>query len=115
VPGASGAWATGADATAQTYVYTEQSFGGALPDLASQVTINVLLRHHGAKLRGSVPFAACPAAAGVATFALPNRTLLQEAFAVHNAQAVRITYVRPLGAPVDPAVTDAMQKALCVL
>lgn len=114
VPGASGAWTTGSGPTSQTYNVEKQSFGGALPDLASQVTIDVLMRNHGARLRGSVPFAPCPGAAGLATFQLAH-TLLQEGFAVRNGQSIRVTYLRPVRAPADPAVSPAMQNVLCAL
>ncbi len=115
IPGASAAWSNGSGAAAQEYYYTQKKFGGALQDLASQVTIEELLEHFGAKFRGSAPFAPCPGAAGVATFALAGRTTLQEGFAVRNGQAVRVRYTRPTGAPVDPSVAQAMQNALCAL
>jgi hypothetical protein len=115
VPGASGAWSTGEGAVAQQYFYAAQSFGGTLQDLASRITIDVLMRRHGAKLRGSIPFAPCPGAAGLATFVLPERKTLEEGFAVRNGQAVRASYLRPSGTPVDPSVTDAMQRVLCAL
>ena len=115
IPGASAAWSSGSGAAAQEYYYTQKKFGGALQDLASQVTIEELLQHHGAKFRGSVPFAPCPGAAGVATFAFAGRTTLQEGFAVRHGQAVRVIYIRPTGAPVDPSVAKAMQSVLCAL
>jgi len=89
------------------------SFGGTLQDLASQVTIDALTRNPGAKLQGSNPFGPCPGAAGVATFRLANRRTLQAGFAVREGQAVRVTYIRPMGTPVDPNVLQAMQNVLC--
>lgn len=115
IPGASGAWSKGSGSAAQRYFYSQKQFGGVLQDLASQVTIEELMSHHGAKYRGSLPFPPCPGAAGVATFQLNDRTTLQEGFAVRNGQAVRVTYIRPTGAPVDPSVLQAMQTALCRL
>jgi hypothetical protein len=115
VPGASGAWSSGSGPNGQQYVYSKKRFAGMLPDLASQVTINALMQNRGAKFRGSVPFAPCPGAAGVATFQLRDRITLQEGFAVRNGEAVRVTYIRPSGTPVDPSVTQAMQNALCAL
>jgi len=114
VPGASAAWTNGAGAQAQQYTYAHAPFGGALQDLASSVTIDVLLHYRAAKLERSVPFAPCPGAAGVATFALAGGKILQEGFAVSNGQSIRTAYVRPRGAPADPNVISAMQTALCI-
>jgi hypothetical protein len=113
VPGASGAWSTGSGPATQEYFYLKEKYAGVLSDLASQVTIDVLMRRHGARLRGSVPFAPCPGAAGVATFQLPDRTTLQEGFTVRDGQAIRVSYVRPAGTQVNPEVTQAMQDVLC--
>jgi hypothetical protein len=113
IPGASAAWTSGG-ADAQEYSFARMGFGGSLQDLASAVTIEVLLHHRGTKFKGSVPFAPCPGAAGVATFTLPNGATLEEGFTVRNGQSVRTTYIRPLGAPSDTNVTEAMQSALCV-
>jgi hypothetical protein len=99
----------------QEYSYTQKQFAGALQDLASQVTIEELLAHRGATFHGSLPFAPCPGAAGLATFLLTDHTTVQVGFALRRGQAVRTTYVRPAGAPVDPRVTQAMQTALCTL
>ncbi|MBV8067742.1 MAG: hypothetical protein JO113_07175 [Candidatus Eremiobacteraeota bacterium] len=114
IPGASSAWATGAGSTAQEYRYVNRPFGGTLQDLASSVTIDVLLHHRGAKLQGSVPIAACPGAAGVATFLLPSSQTLEEGFTVADKRSVRTSYLRRTGAAADPSVTAAMQKALCI-
>jgi hypothetical protein len=115
MPGASGAWSTGTGSSASEYVYGKTPYSGNLQDLASRTTIDALMQHPGAKFRGSVPFAPCPGAAGVATFALGNGTTLQEGFSARRASAVRIRYTRPAGTAVDPAVTEAMQNALCAL
>jgi hypothetical protein len=115
MPGASAAWSTGSGATVQRYFYSKRQFGGTLQDLASRVTIDALMQHRGARFRGSSPFPPCPGAAGVATFMLPDRTTLQEAFAVRNGQEIRISYLRPSGSQSDPNVTAAMQNALCTL
>ncbi len=115
MPGASAAWSSGSGSTAQEYFYAKRKFGGTLQDLASQVTIEALMQHHGAKFRGSLPFAPCPGAAGVATFTLPGGETLAEGFTVGNGQEVRTTYVRPRGAPADPNVGAAMQSALCII
>jgi hypothetical protein len=115
VPGASAAWTTGSGMETQRYFYSKTGFSGGLQDLASQVTIDNLMRHHGARFLGSAPLAACPGAAGVATFVLPEQAKLEEGFAVHDGQAVRVRYLRPASAQADPSATQAMQSALCSL
>ena len=112
IPGASDAWTSGG-ARAQQYSYHRVNFGGTLQDLASVVTINVLIRHRGARFKSSVPFAPCRGVAGVATFTLPGGATLEEGFAVSGSASIRTTYVRPPGAS-DPNAIDAMQNALCV-
>jgi hypothetical protein len=112
VAGQRNAWTNASGS--QQYRYDTASFGGTLSDLASQVTIDALMKNRGAKLQGSnKPFPACPGAAGVATFRLGGRKLLAEGFAVHDNQAVRTYYLRPVGAEADPGVLDAMQSVLC--
>jgi hypothetical protein len=113
MPGASDAWSNGNGSSAQEYRYTRKAFAGTLADLASVVTIDALLRHRGAKSSGSVPFAACPGLAGVATFALSDGGTLQEGFTVRNGVSLRISYSRPSGSPVDSNAAAAMQRALC--
>jgi hypothetical protein len=113
IPGASAAWTSGG-ANAQQYFYHRTNFGGTLQDLASAVTINVLIHHRGARFRNSLPFAPCPGAAGLATFILPDGSTLEEGFAVSGSDSIRTTYIRPRAAPSDPNVIEAMQSALCV-
>ena len=110
---AQNAWHRGNGASLQTYDYSVRSFSGALPDLASQVAIDVVLQRAGAKLSSSNPLGACPGAAGLATFSLAGSRTLEEGFTVHDGQARRATYVRPNGASDDPAVATAMQNLLC--
>jgi len=98
----------------QEYRYARTKFAGSLQDLASAVTIDVLLHHPGARLKSSNPFAPCPGEAGVATFLLPGGKALDEGFAVHNGNSVRTTYLRPAASATDPNVATAMQSALCV-
>ena len=114
MPGASAAWTSGSGADAQQYRYVRRQFGGTLQDLASSITIDVLLHHSGARLQGSVPFAPCPGTAGVATFTLPGGKTLDEGFAARDNQSVQTTYIRPSAATADPAVTAAMQNSLCI-
>jgi hypothetical protein len=113
IPGSSDAWSQGRGGARQEYSYTRKRFSGALQDLASSVTIDVLLHNHGAKLRSSEPFAPCPGAAGVATVSLPGGKTLREGFAVHDALAVRAVYALPADAQPDPKVQVAMQNVLC--
>jgi len=115
MPGESDAWSSGTGANLSEYFYEKKPYGGSLSDLASRVTIDALMRHPGAKLQGSVPFAPCPGAAGVATVRLRDDMTMQEGFAVRDGQAIRTTYVRPTGTPVAPAVTEAMKSSLCTL
>ncbi len=112
VAGDPNAWTTGAGTATQTYAYAEHSFGGALPDLASQVTIDAVLHHHARMLR-SEPFAPCPGLAGVARFVLPGGGSLTEGFRVLDGRSVRVTYQRGAGVAADPAVDEAMKSALC--
>lgn len=113
LPGASAAWTSGGT-NAQQYFYHRTHFGGTLTDLASVVTIDVLLHNRGARFKGSLPFAPCRGAAAIATFVLPNGSTLEEGFAVSGSDSIRTTYVRPPGAPSDPNVSEAMQSALCI-
>ena len=113
VPGAGDAWTSGSGASEQEYRYARKAFEGSLQDLASVVTIDALLRHRGAKSKGTAPLTACPGLAAVATFTLPDDSILQEGFTVRNGASVRVTYARPAGARVDSNAAAAMQEALC--
>ena len=115
IAGATNAWSTGRGAEHEEYYYVTTPFSGTLSDLASHVTVEALLRYRGSRFRGSVPFAPCPGAAGIATFVLPNGATLEEGFAVRRGQAIQVRYLRPTGAPFDPNVTLAMHTALCTL
>jgi hypothetical protein len=115
VAGQSNTWTNGSTTNRQEYSFDQGAFGGALNDLASRVTIDSLMRYRGARLQGSVPFAPCPGAAGVATFRLTGGATLQAGFAVRNGRAVRTSYFRPTGTPVDTNVVRAMQTSLCAL
>lgn len=111
-PGRPGTWVAGTGAAQQTYEYREDSFGGTLPDLASQVAIDAVLHHH-AKMLRSEPFAPCPGLAGVANFSLSGGGSLVEGFRVLDGRSVRVTYRGPAGTRADPAVFEAMKSALC--
>jgi hypothetical protein len=80
--------------------------------LVSQATMNVVLKHPGARFLSSVPIADCPAMAGIATYRLPN-AILEEAFSVQDGNAITIDYTRPLDKPADPSVLTAMAHELC--
>lgn len=114
VAGASEAWTNGAGASAQQYSYEKKPFSGTLQDLASQEAVNAVLRHRGAKFERSDTFGPCPGMAAIATFRIASARTLQEGFAVQSGQAVLVTYARPSGATLDPAVSRAMERALCV-
>jgi hypothetical protein len=117
IPGETTAWTNGSGTSAQEYRFSQHPFGGTMQDLASSVTIDVLLHHHGARLKGSVvPFAPCPGSAAVATFTLPSGELLEEGFGMRStSESVRTSYRRPADASDDPAVLDAMRQALCLV
>jgi hypothetical protein len=115
MPGASAAWTTGSGPTQQQYRLSKSPFSGSMQELASRVAIDALLENRGARMAESEPLAPCPGAAAVATFVLPSRWVLQEGFGVHDGAAVRITYLRPAGTPVDPSVSEAMRSALCTI
>lgn len=114
-PSVPNGWSTGSGAAREEYTYQSTAFDGTRQDLASRVTIDALIRDRGAKLQSSVPFAPCPGLAAVATFRRGGGTTLQVGFAVRDGHAIRVRYVRPSGAPADPAVTEAMQSALCAM
>ncbi len=114
VGGTANAWTKGTGAAQQAYRYERKPFGGTLSDLASRATIDALTAHRGARLQRSTPLTACPGAAGVATFALPGRQLLEEAFSVRDGHAVIVRYIRPAGTPADAAAVAVMTNALCV-
>jgi hypothetical protein len=114
MPGASAAWTSGSGTNVQEYRYARRQFSGTLQDLASSVTIDVLLKHRGARLQGSVPFEPCPGTAAVATFTLPGGKTLEQGFAARDNQSVQISYTRPAGTAADPAVRAAMQNSLCI-
>ncbi|HTX55841.1 MAG TPA: hypothetical protein VMD47_01935 [Candidatus Acidoferrales bacterium] len=105
-------WVQGSGAAQERYVSTSTAFSGSLKDLASQETINVILRYPGAHFVSSVPLAACPGEAGLATFRSRKATI-ESAFSVQNDRALTILYERPAGAKPSDAVTSALGAALC--
>jgi hypothetical protein len=113
VPGSNDTWSRDSAAGHEEYTISRNSFSGVLQDFASQVTIDALIQNGGGRLRGSVPFAACPGAAGLASFSLHGGETLQVGFAVHDGQGIRAAYKRPAGMRADPGVAAAMQNVLC--
>jgi hypothetical protein len=107
-------WVQGSGPAQQRYVTSSAAFGGSLKDLASQETINVILRYPGAHFVSSIPLADCPAQAGLATFRSPKQ-IVEAAFSVQNGQAVTILYSRPAGTEPSKDVAPAMSAALCVV
>jgi hypothetical protein len=105
-------WVQGSDGAEQRYVSRSAAFSGSLKDLASQETINVLLRNPGVHFVGSLPLAQCPAQAGLATFGSSTH-IIEAAFSVQNGQAVTILYLRPARAKASDAVRSAMGATLC--
>jgi len=89
---------------------------GSLSDLASQVTMDTLLGHKGAKLLEAQPFKACPGEAGEQTFRLPaasGAAVLHVGFAQWNGKTTIVSYQRPAGAADDPRAMEAMRHELC--
>jgi hypothetical protein len=90
-------------------------YTGTLQDLASQLTVDIVLSHRGAKFVSSTTFRPCPGIAALAHFTLGASRALDEAFAViPGNQAVLVTYTHPRNRSISPAVRAAMEKALCV-
>lgn len=92
------------------------SAGASLSDLASQITTDTLLQHHGAKLQRAQPFAACPGEAGDQTFTVPTPAgpaVLHIAFTVWNGTQKTASYQRPAKAPDDPAAIEALRRTVC--
>ncbi|MBV9233981.1 MAG: hypothetical protein JO030_08060 [Candidatus Eremiobacteraeota bacterium] len=115
VAGDSNTWSIGTGTSLQQYRLTATPFDGGLHDLASEVALQTLTGHPGARLEGSEPFGPCPGEAGIASFRLPGGRRLEEAFSVHDGKAVRVAYSRPAASRSDPGADDAMRRTLCTL
>lgn len=84
--------------------------------MASEVTLNTILRYKSAKLLKAEPFPACPGEAGRQTFRLPTArgpALLQVAFTQWTGTAVTVSYERPAAEPDRAEATDAMRRSVC--
>lgn len=97
---------------AQVFTATSKPFDGTTKDLASQITLDTVLKRHGKLLR-TVAFPPCPGEAGVQTYSIPPSTLLTIAYAAYGDKALTASYSRPKNAPEDPAATDAMRSTVC--
>lgn len=97
---------------AETFVYSSAPSSGTTKDLASQITLDVVLKHHG-KLLKTVAFAPCPGEAGLQTYSVPPATTLLVAYAVYNDKQLTVNYARHNGTPEDPAAMDAMRRSVC--
>ncbi|HTU70908.1 MAG TPA: hypothetical protein VMF11_11380 [Candidatus Baltobacteraceae bacterium] len=106
-------WVNGSGAEQERYTMTSAAFNGSLKDLASQQTIDIVLKNAGTRFVQSVPFPNCPGQAGLATFRSP-KAIVEDGFALEGERAVTILYVRPSGAAESPEVLAAMNAALCV-
>ncbi|HEV2260898.1 MAG TPA: hypothetical protein VGR69_01245 [Candidatus Rubrimentiphilum sp.] len=96
----------------QWLTISSQPFSGTLKDLASQTTINVVLRNRSAHFTGANTFSPCPGEAGLQTFRQDGK-ILQAAFSVWNGQAVTVVYSRPASAADDKAALAAMAGNVC--
>lgn len=105
-------WTLGEGSTQQIYRLERAPFTGSLAALGARQTIAVVLGGHGVRLRSTVPFPACPGAAGVATFS-SGAQIIESAYAVLDGNAVTIRYERPKSFAESPAVQAAMQRTLC--
>lgn len=95
-----------------------KNYSGTLQDLASQVPVNVILQHKGAKLVSSVPFDPCPGEAGLDRFSLPSasghgKDILEVAFTNWNGNATIASYQRFATTAENPAALSAMRHAVC--
>jgi len=100
----------------QTYLTSTKPFDGDLKAYASQVTIDTVLAHPGAKLISSLPFPGCPAMGGLATYDLPKASpasVMLVGFTVRDGSATTATYTRPKGAAPDAGVSTAMHSVIC--
>jgi len=96
----------------ETFSSTTKPFDGTTKDLASQITLDAVLKHH-AKLERTVAFPPCPGEAGLQTYRVPPSTLMLVAYAVYGDKEITATYSRPQNAAEDPAAMDALRKSVC--
>ncbi len=111
--GSNGTWTTTSGAGVEWYRYRSYATQGSLSDLASSQAVETVQRYRGARLLRSIPFSACPGEAGVATYNLPHRRVLEVAFSVNSGMAIRAEYERPASVVDAAAVTAAFRQAVC--
>lgn len=100
----------------QAYLTAKKPFDGDLKAYASEVTIDTVLGHPGAKLVSSLPFPGCPGLGGLMIYALPKTTppsTLMIGFTVLDGTATTASYTRPKGVAPDKAVVAAMRSVIC--
>jgi hypothetical protein len=108
-------WSSMSGAGPERYVYSANPTQGSLTDLASSMAVDTAVRYRGARLVHSLPFSSCPAEAGLATYTLPGRRILEVGFSVDNGQAIVVRYERPTGVAESKEVLAAFRQALCYL
>ncbi len=100
----------------QAYSTAKKPFDGDLKAYASQLTIDTVLGHPGARLVSSLPFPGCPGLGGLMIYELPKATpasVLMIGFTVSSGTATTASYTRPKGAAPDKGVTAAMHSVIC--
>ena len=103
---------TNPNAPSETFIATSKPFDGTTKDLASQITLDTVLKRHG-KLLHTVAFPPCPGEAGLQTYRLRPSTLLTVAYAAYGDKALTATYSRPEKAGEDAAAMDAIRRTVC--
>jgi hypothetical protein len=96
----------------QRYTVSFTAFGGTMKDLASQQTIDMILRSHGTKFKRSDPYPDCPGLGALLTFNAPAVTTLQ-GLTIRDSTATVVTYARPPSAAPDAAAMAAMKQTVC--
>jgi hypothetical protein len=105
----------------QVYRTQTKPFSGTLKELASQETIDAVLRDPTLHLVKIVPYPDCPGLGGLMLFsgtgaaahAASGPLTLLEGFVIRDSQATLITYSRPAALPADAGALRAMRSAIC--
>jgi hypothetical protein len=112
-----GSWTRGD----QVYQTQTKAFSGTLKELASQETIDAVLRNPKLHLVKIVPYPDCPGLGGLMVFSgtgpsahgASGSVTLLEAFVIRESQATLISYSRPAALPADADALKAMRSAIC--
>jgi hypothetical protein len=115
--GNDGSWTRGN----QVYRTQTKPFNGTLKELASQETIDAVLRDPKLHLVKIVPYPDCPGLGGLMLFsgtgtaahAASGPVTLLKAFVIRDSQATLITYSRPAALPADADALRAIRSAIC--